>query len=107
VSEQGLVQKLVAQAAIEVLDGDILRRLAGIVVVVDLGAGSLGQDRVADQFGPIVADDRLGPTARGDDRIKLAGDPAPRQRDIGHRRQAFRARLSQMPRMWKRGPLMN
>jgi hypothetical protein len=53
--------------------------------------GLLGpaKDRVAGQFGPIVADDRPGPAAPSDQKIEFAGHSAAGQRDVGYGRKAF------------------
>src|SRR5262249_26142332 len=41
------------------------------------------------QLGAIVRDDAAGPTAHGDDLVKLARNPDARDRCVDHQRQAF------------------
>ena len=87
--EQGLVQQLVAQSPIEAFDAGVLRRLAGgDGVPRDANLGGLGQDDIAGQLCAVVADDRLGLAADGDQAVELTRNPAAGERDIGHRCQA-------------------
>ena len=88
--EQRLVQKLVAQPPVEAFDEAVLHGLSRRdVVPFDLGVCRPGQDRVARQFGAVVADDRLGFAAPGNDEIELARHALARQRGVGDGGKAF------------------
>ena len=64
--KQGLVEKLVAQTAVEAFDEGVLHRLAWRdVMPLDRGLAGPCQDGVAGEFAAIVADRALKRTASG------------------------------------------
>ena len=83
--EQGLVEKLVAQTAVEAFDEGVLHWLAWCdVVPADLGLVGPTENGIAGQLRAVVADDSLGPAAGADQKIKLPRDPLAGQRGIRH-----------------------
>ena len=88
--KEGLVEQLVAHAAVEALDVAILHRLAwGDVMPLDSHFPAPGEDCVRGQLGAVVADDYSGLAALGDQIGELAHDPTPRDRRVRHRTQAL------------------
>jgi len=80
--EQGLVQKIVAQATVETFDEGVLHRLARRnLAPVDPGKIGPAQDGVG--LGTVVADDCPGPAARADQKIELTRNPPPLPPNIG------------------------
>ena len=76
VAEQGLVQKLVAQPAVEAFHKAVLHRLSGgDVVPLDMLVLRPFENGMTCNFCPVVTDDSLGFAASGDDRIKLSCQP--------------------------------
>ena len=75
-AEQGLVQQLIAQSAVEAFDKGILHRLTrDDVMPADPLAVSPGQDRCRGQLGAVIGDDRLGVAADRDVVVKLPRHP--------------------------------
>jgi hypothetical protein len=75
-AEQSLVEQLVPQAADERLDERVLGRLARRdVVPSDLVVIGPSQDRIAGQFGAVVADDRRRLGARSQEPVEFACNP--------------------------------
>jgi hypothetical protein len=88
--EQGLVQKLVTQTAVEAFDEGVLHWLAWCdVVPADVGLVGPAQNGIAGQLRAVVADDSLGPAAGADQKIKLSRDPLAGQRSIHHGSQTL------------------
>ena len=88
--EQMLVQALVAQAAVDTLDGAVLLRLAGRdVVPLNCTLFLPAQDGVRGQLGAVVRADHQQLAPAGDDRVEFTRDPPPGQRGVDHQRQAL------------------
>src|SRR5271166_5935449 len=88
--EQGLVQKLVPEPAVETLDERILRWFPGF----DIMPGHIpflrpGKDRVRGQLGAVVADHGPGLAAHRNDAVQLAGHAGARERSVRDEPQAF------------------
>ena len=106
--EQGLVQELVAQAAVEAFDEGVLHGLARCnVVPPDLGLVGPAQNGVAGQLRAVVADDRPGPAARADQKIKFPRDPRPDSEVSATAARHSRVQSSKTARMRKRRPQAN
>lgn len=89
-AEQGLVQQIVAQAAVEALDKGVLLRLAGSdVVPIDPAFLRPAQDRHAGQPGAVIGDAGERFAARGNDGIELSPDTQARRRGVGDQCQAL------------------
>lgn len=73
--EQVLVQALIAQATIERFHEAVLLRLAGRdLVPLDAGVMAPGEDGMAGQFGPVVADHQTRQPATFGDGAQLPDD---------------------------------
>src|SRR5690242_8630909 len=107
-AEEGLVQQLVPEPAVEALDQGVLLRLArGDVVPLDASVLTPPQDRHAGQLGAVVRDARDRLAAPGDDRIELAPDPQP-DRDVSATSPRHsRVKSSTTARMRKRRPSLS
>ena len=91
-AEQGVVQELVAQAAVQVFDESVLRRLApGNVMPSDPAIVGEREDRARGQLGAVVADDRCWLTRSATRRSSSRATRAP-ERDVS----ATRARHSRV-----------
>ena len=74
----------------EAFDEGVLNRLAAIdIVPIDPDLLGPAKNGVACEFCPIVADNRLGLAARGDQKIELASGPEARERGVGDGREAL------------------
>ena len=88
--EQGLVQQLIAHAAVERLCISLLHQLAGCdVAPVDPGLAAPRQNRIAGQLSTIIADDHAQLAPVPDQLGKLPNHPAARDRGVGHGSQAL------------------
>ena len=88
--EQGLVQQLIAHAAVERLCISLLHQLAGCdVAPVDPGLAAPRQNRIAGQLSTIIADDHAQLAPVPDQLGKLPDHPAARDRGVGHGSQAL------------------
>ena len=89
--EQGLVQALVAQPAVEALDEGVLLRLAWRDVVPVDAAAPATSCRIAMLVSSVPLSETIivGRPRAGDERIELARDPQARQRGVGDQRQAL------------------
>lgn len=73
--EQGLVEALVAEAAVEAFDEAVLHRLSGgDVVSFDLGLLAPFEDGHAGQLRAVVRDNRIRLSPSGDEAVQLAGN---------------------------------
>ena len=61
--EKMFIEALVAKFAVEAFDEGVLHRLAGLDIVPGDSFGGPAQHRIAGQFGPVIADDGVGPAA--------------------------------------------
>ncbi len=90
VAEQGLVQKLVAQPAVEAFHKAVLHRLSGgDVVPFDLLLRAPLQDRVRGQLRPVVADDHPWPAAAFDQSRQFPDNTAARDGPVRDCRKAL------------------
>lgn len=92
--EQGFVQKLVPEAAVETLDKGVLHWLSRRdVVPVNPGFLAPSEHRHTGQFCAVVADYGLGLSASRYDRLEFSRDTQPGKRRVSHQRQAFSAKV--------------
>jgi hypothetical protein len=88
--EQMLVEAFVPHSPLETLGEGVLGRLArGDVAPVEPGRLGEGQNRRGGELGAIVADDRAGLAAPGDQRAYLPHNPFPGQGCVRDRGEAF------------------
>lgn len=87
IEEQGLVEQLVAHAAVEALDRAVLHRLAGRdEVPLDGRAAAPDGHGVRGELGSVVADDHVWLAMPIEDRRQLAPRAGPRSMCPGWRR---------------------
>lgn len=88
--EQGLIEALIAKAAIEAFHNSVLHRLAGCdVVPFDMSILTPFQDGRAGHFRAVVRNNRSGLAPSCDDCIQFPAEPSTRQRCIRNQCQAL------------------
>lgn len=88
--EEGFIEALVAQVAIEAFHKAVLHRLAGCdVVPFDVSILTSFQDGRAGHFRAIIGDNRSGGAPSCDDCIQFPAKPSTRQRCIRNQCQAL------------------